>query len=340
MLRPSNAAACLPLSRRGTLGLGLGLAAAAAARASAALAQPGAADWPGRPVRYIESFQPGSAPDTNSRLWCAAMAEITGQQFVVENRVGAGGTIGATAIARAAPDGHTIGQGGIATHAIAPTLYTRLPYDAVRDFTLISGLLRGPNVLAVNNDLPARSVPELIELLRREPGRHLYGHGGLGTSGHLAMELFKARTGVEIGQVAYAGPQVQLDLMAGRVQALCAPLSGSIARLREGKFRALAVTSPERSPAMPDAPALAEFLPGFDVISWGMLVGPAGIPPVLVERIFQFSKRALARPDLVQRFQEAGNTPWPAAPAELAAYRAEQEALLAPLIRASGVRVE
>jgi tripartite-type tricarboxylate transporter receptor subunit TctC len=329
-----------PPSRRGALGLGLAASVVAAAAPRAVHAQPRAADRPARPVRYVEPFAPGSGPDLASRACCAAMSEVTGQQFVVENRAGAGGTVGATAIARAAPDGHTIGLSGIGQLAIAPALYARLPYDPARDFAFLSGLWRQPLVVLAGNDLPARSVPELIALLKREPGRHLYGHPGLGTSPHLAMELFKARAGVAMQPVAYAGPQMLLDLIAGRVQLACGLLATGLPGAREGKFRLLAVTGPERHPAAPEVPALAEVLPGFDVTSWAVVVGPAGIAPALVERMHRLSRQALERPDLARRFEQIGSTPWPIAPAEIAAYRAEQAALLAPIVRASGARVE
>lgn len=303
-------------------------------------AQPAGANWPGRPVRYIEPFGPGSAPDIASRAWCAAMAEITGQQFVVENRPGAGGTVANTAVARATPDGYTIGLSGIGQLAIAPTLYARLSYDPARDFTFISGQWRGPHMLVVNNDLPAPSVPELIELLRRNPGRYLYAHGGLGTSVHLAGELFKSRTGIQMEGVSYPGPQAQLDIMSGRVPIAFLPFSTMIVGVREGRFRGLAVTSPERSPSAPDIPALAETLAGFDLSGWAVVVGPAGLAPALVERMHLLTRRALETAALVERYRQAGITPWTATQAEVIAYRAEQAALLAPIVRASGARIE
>ncbi|MBX9595971.1 MAG: tripartite tricarboxylate transporter substrate binding protein [Roseomonas sp.] len=320
------------LTRRGTMGLLLATPALAHAQA------PGA--WPTRTVRYIDLFQPGGGPDIFARIYCAALSEMTGQQFVVENRVGAGGTVGATVIARSVADGYTIGLGGIGTHAIAQTLYARLPYDAMRDFTFMGGLYRGPSVLLVRADSPIRSIPDLIETAKREPGRRLYGHGGLGTSPHLAMELFKARAGVDIPHVAYNGPAALVDLMGGRVDLVMFTLVGAMAGLREGKWRGLALTGGERNAAAPDIPSMAEFLPGFDITAWTVLTAPAGIPPELVGQIYGWSKRALERPDVVRRLADLGQTPWPVTPEESLAWRAQQEALLAPLVRASGARVE
>ena len=313
------------------------LATALAPLAAPALAQ---GPWPTRTVRYIELFQPGSGPDIFARIYCAALSELTGQNFVVENRVGAGGTVGATAIARATPDGYTIGLGGIGTHAIAQTLYARLPYDAVRDFSFMGGLSRGPSVLLVRADSPIRSVPDLVALVKREPGQRLYGHGGLGTSPHLAMELFKARAGLDIPHVAYNGPAALVDLMGGRVDFVMFTLVGAMAGLREGKWRGLALTGGERNAAVPDIPSMAEYLPGFDITAWTVLTGPAGFPPELVAQIYGWSKRALEREDVVRKLAELGQTPWPIPPEQVLPFRAEQEALLAPLVRASGARVE
>ena len=327
----------VPLVRRRAFGQ----TAALAAVNRAAEAQPRTVDWPTRPVRYIDLFPPGSGTDGASRAWCATMSEATGQQFVVENRSGAGGTLGTTAIARSTPDGYTIGQAGTGQLAIAPTISPGLGYSPARDFTYISGLWRVPLLLLVNNNLPARSVAEFVDLLKRNPRRYQYGTGGIGTSPHLAAELFKQRAGVEIEHVPYRGaPPALLDLIAGRIGMVWTIYSAAIGSVRDGQVRALAVTSPRRSAELSDVPALAEFLPGFDMVSWTVLLGPAGIAPAMVERMHQLATQALQRPLLIERFRQAGNTPWIASPQEIAAYRAEQEALLAPVVRASGARIE
>ena len=204
-------------------------------------AQPATQGWPQRPVRYIELFGPGTGTDILARAWCAAMSDLTGQQFVVDNRPGASGTVATAAIARATPDGYTIGTGGIGQIAIAPTLYARLPYDPGRDLSFISGQWRQTILLLAGNDLPAASVAELLALLRREPGRHHYGTFGSGTAAHIAAEMFKARTAVEIGHVPYNNPQVIVDLIAGRLSTAWAVFSsagysgalGDVARLRD-----------------------------------------------------------------------------------------------------------
>ncbi|WP_270938178.1 Bug family tripartite tricarboxylate transporter substrate binding protein [Falsiroseomonas oryzae] len=322
------------VARRQTLALGIGTGIAGAARRPA-IAQ---AEWPARTVGYIEPYAPGGGTDTASRLWCTAMADLTGQTFVVENRTGGGGTIGNSAIARSAPDGYTIGLGGIGTHVIAPHVVPNLSYDPARDFTMIGGQWRQPVVLLVNNDIPAHSVAELLALLRRDPGRLQYATGGIGNTPHLAGELFRTRAGLELPHVPYRGPEVMVDLMAGRIPIAWGLFSTGMALAREGKVRALGVSSLERHSAAPDLPAIAETLPGFDLVSWACIVGPAGIPPAMVARISEYSARALRQPTLVQRYMQDGSTPWPATPAELSAYRAQQAELLAPVIRASGAR--
>jgi tripartite-type tricarboxylate transporter receptor subunit TctC len=300
-----------------------------------------ATDWPSQTVRYVNIFPPGGATDTLSRLYCAKMSEIAGQQFVVENRSGSGGVVGVEVIAQSQPDGYTVGLGSIAPHAIAPTLYAKLPFDAARDFTFISGLWQLPNLLVVNNDLPARSVPELIALLKAGPGKYAYGSSGPGTTPHLSGELLKQMAGLDILHVPYrGGAPALLDLMAGRVHLIMDNIPGLLPAARDGKVRALAVTGPQRSPVVPDLPTMAEFLPGFEMTSWGALCGPAGLPRPVVERLSALSKRALESPDLIRGYQELGAKPWWTTPEEITAFRAREEARLAPVIRASGARVE
>ena len=305
------------------------------------IARAQAGDWPRRAVRYINPFPAGGSTDVLSRIYCARMTEITGQSFVVENRAGAGGNVGVDAIAKSAPDGYTIGMGGIASHAIAPTLYSSLNFDPERDFTFITGLWQLPNLLGVNLDLPARSVPELIALLKANPGRYSFGSAGSGTTLHLSGEMFKQLAGVNMEHVPYRGAAPGLvDLMAGRIHMMFDNMPSMLALARQGKVRALAVTSEKRSPIEPDLPAIAEFLPGFDVISWTCLCTPAGLPKDVAERMSHFSRQALEHPDLVRSFREQGATAWFTSMAEISAFRAAQQAKLAPVIRASGARVD
>jgi tripartite-type tricarboxylate transporter receptor subunit TctC len=293
--------------------------------------------WPQQPVRFINLYAPGGANDILCRVFCQAMTAITGQQFIVENRTGAGGTVGSDAIAKARADATTMGLGGAANLAIAPSLFPNLPYDPGRDYSFITGLYRQPNILFVNNDLPARDVPGLVALLKANPGKYNYATGGAGTTPHLSAEMFKLQTGTEMPFVQYrGGAPALIDLMAGQVQVMVDNLAGPIGAIRDGKVRAIAVTSPERSPALPEVPALAEFLPGFDLTSWNGMIAPAGLAPALVQRMAELSHQALRRPELVKTFTENGATPWMVGPEDFASYARSQEPIMRRLVQISG----
>jgi tripartite-type tricarboxylate transporter receptor subunit TctC len=322
------------MSRRTALGLAL----AAPSLASPALAQP---LWPSGSIRFIGLFPPGGGTDILSRLWCQKMSEITGHQFVVENRAGSAGNIGTEAIARAAPDGNTIGLASVAPLGIGPTLYSRLPFNVNRDFSYVSGLWQLPNLLVLNNDVPARSVPELIALLRANPGKYAYASSGSGTTVHISGEMFKSMAGVDMLHVPYRGAApAHVDIQGGRVHMIFDNIPQGLALHRDGKVRALAVTGAQRSPVAPEIPTMAEFLPGFEINSWGGVMGPAGMPPAIVMRLNALTKQALESEDLKRRFLENGATPWWTTPEDFATYRAANEAALAPIIRASGARVD
>jgi tripartite-type tricarboxylate transporter receptor subunit TctC len=324
------------LSRRTTLGLGLGAAALVAAGARAQRAE-----WPAGPVRFIGIFPPGGGTDILSRLWCQKMSELTGEQFIVENRSGSAGNIGTEAIARATPDGRTIGLASVAPLAIAPTLYRRLPFAVPGDFTLISGIWQLPNLLVVHNAVPAKTVPELIALVRANPGKFSYASSGSGTTVHLSGAMFAAMAGLDLVHVPYrGGAPAHVDLLAGRVDMIFDNIPQALQEAREGRVRALAVTGAERSPQAPEIPAMREFLPGFEITSWGGVMGPAGLPAPMVQRIAALTRQALESPDLMARFAENGATPWPASQAEFLQFRAANEASFAPLIRASSAQVE
>ncbi len=328
--------------RRRPLLLGMAAGVAGLVTARAASGQGGAAsDWPDRSVVYINVFPPGAATDTLSRIYCAKMSELAGQQFVVENRSGAGGTVGQAAIARAPPDGYTVGLGSIASLAIAPNILPDLPYEPARDFTFVSGIWKVPNILVVNNDLPARTVPELIALLKKDPGKYAYGSSGFGTSPHLTMEMFRQRAGLDILHVPYRGSApAHLDLVAGRISMMFDNMPGTLALARQGKVRPLAVTSAQRNQAAPEIPPMGEFLPDFEVVSWTCVCGPAGLPAAVVSRLSALSKQALESPQLVRAYNDLGASPWWTTVAEITAHRAAQQQRLAPLIRASGATVE
>jgi tripartite-type tricarboxylate transporter receptor subunit TctC len=312
--------------------------ASAMALTMAARAQTG---YPHQTVRYINLFVPGGATDILSRAYCAKMSELAGQQFVVENRAGAGGTVGQAAIAKAVADGYTLGLGSVASLAVAPSLYPSLPYHPARDFTFVSGIWQVPNLLFCNNALPARSVPELVALIRGQPGRFIYGSGGSGTTPHLTMEWFKQRAGLDIIHAPYrGGAPAMIDLLGGRIQLMFDNIPTAIGAVREGRLRALAVTGAARSKALPEVPTMAEFYPGFEVTSWGGLVGPAGLPLPVVDRLSALTRRALESADLLRIFDENAATAWWTTPEDFATFRNQQEGLFAELVKASGARVD
>jgi tripartite-type tricarboxylate transporter receptor subunit TctC len=298
-------------------------------------------DWPTKSVRYINPFPPGGATDVLSRIVCQELSELSGQQFVVENKGGSGGNVGADILAKSTPDGYTLGLLSIAPHAIAPTLYARLPFNADKDFTPISMLWSLPNIFVVKLDLPAKTVPELIALAKESPGKYTFASGGSGTSPHLCGEMLKQRTGINMLHVPYRGgaPALQ-DLLAGQVDMMFDNIPGSLPSVRAGKLRAIAVTSTERSPVAPELPTMSEFLPGFQMTSWGGLCGPAGLPPAVVEKASELAKKALARDNVKKAFLGQGATPMWMSPADSVAFRRAEENQLASVIKASGAKVD
>lgn len=321
----------------------------ALALAGGALASPilglGAAraadDWPNKPVRYINSFPAGGPTDVLSRIACQKLSELTGQQFIVENKGGSGGNVGAEAIARSAPDGYTIGLYSVASHAVAPTLYAKLPFDPAKDFTAITMLWSLPNLLIVRPDLGAKTVPELIALARANPGKYSFASSGSGTTVHLSGELFKQMAKIDLLHVPYRGSaQAIQDLLAGQVDMIFDNIPSSLAQMRGGKAIGLAVTSLQRSPAAADIPAMTEFLPGFDVNSWGGICGPAGLPQPVVDRLSTLAQKALESEEVEIAYLKQGATPMWMSPADAAAYRAANERRLAPVIKASGAKVD
>ncbi len=320
------------IRRRIALSIGASLAVAKNARADTAKV-----DWPLRSIRYIDPFPGRGATDLLSRLFCAKMSELSGQRFSVENVPGRGGAVGQALIAKSAPDGYTLGLGSVAPLAVAPSVHQSLPYNPARDFTFVSGLWRVPNILICDRDLPVRSVSELVALLRRNPGRYAYASAEPGTTPHLAMELFKRAARIDIIPIPdRGGGNAIIDLLHGRVHLMIHNASTVIVGVREKAVRALAVTGAERSPAMSEVPAMAEFYPEFEITSWGGLVGPAGLPLRLVENLARLTRQALESPDLVKAFHEHGAVPWWTTPEDFAGFRAKQEELIAGLVAASG----
>jgi tripartite-type tricarboxylate transporter receptor subunit TctC len=297
--------------------------------------------WPNKPVKYINLFPAGGPTDVLSRIACQKLTEMTGQQFVVENKGGSGGNVGADAIAHSAPDGYTIGLMSVSSHAIAPSLYAKLPFNADKDFTPVSMLWSLPNLLIVRKGVPAKTVPELIELAKKAPGKLTYASSGAGTTVHLSGALFAAMAKIDILHVPYRGsaPATQ-DLLAGQVDMIFDNIPGSLAQMGGGQVNGLAVTSLQRSPKAPDVPAMTEFLPGYDINSWGGICGPAGLPAPMVDRLNALAKQALDSDDVKNAYLKNGATPFWKSVADTVAYRRAEEARFAPIVKASGAKVD
>jgi tripartite-type tricarboxylate transporter receptor subunit TctC len=298
-------------------------------------------DWPTKPVRYINVFPPGGPTDTLSRIVCAEMSELTGQQFIVENKAGSGGNVGTDAIAKATPDGYTIGLYTVASQAIAPTLYAKLPFDVAKDFSAIAMLWTVPNMLMVRLDLPVKTIPDLIDIAKKNPGKYTFASSGSGTTPHLTGEMFKQYAKVDLLHIPYKGsaPAYQ-DILANQTDMMFDNIPGPLGLMKGGKVRGVAVTSLKRHPAAPEIPTVAEYIPGFEITSWGGLCGPAGLPPAMVEKCAALAKKALESKKVLASFDQQGATAIWMNPADSAAFRAADEKKFAPVIKASGAKVE
>jgi tripartite-type tricarboxylate transporter receptor subunit TctC len=279
--------------------------------ALAAVGSEGAAQtsrFPDRPIRMVVGFSAGGGTDVIARILAQKLSETLGQSVVVENRTGASGLIGGEAVAKSAPDGYTIMMGSQTTFAVAPTLYRKSTLDPAKDFAGVAMAGISPLVLVVHPSLPAHSVHDVIAMARAAPGAVNFGSGGLGTTPHMAAELFSSLAGIKMAHVAYRGESPAInDLLGGQIPLMFANLSAVMGNLKAGQLRALAVTSARRSPAAPEIPTVAETaVPDFEAATWFALVAPAGTPRDVLARLNREVVRALAEPDVKQRFADLG----------------------------------
>jgi tripartite-type tricarboxylate transporter receptor subunit TctC len=266
--------------------------------------------YPMRSVRLVVPFAPGGPADTLGRSLAQKLGEGLGQAVVIDNRPGAGGTIGSAAVAQAAPDGYVVVLGTSSTHSISPVLNPRTPYRVESDFTPIVEVANAPGVVLVPNTSPARTLREFIELARRQPGQLSYGSSGIGTIVHLATEYFKAETETFIVHIPYRGTALAMsDLIAGRIDLLFDSVVTGLPQARDGRVRALAVTSIKASPLAPGIPPVSDVLPGFEAATWFGLFGPKGMPDDVTARINRAVNAALADPELRARFAQLGAEP-------------------------------
>jgi tripartite-type tricarboxylate transporter receptor subunit TctC len=285
-------------------------------------------DYPNRPVRIVVPFAPGGSTDVVARILADKLGTELKQNFIVENRAGAGGNIGADAVAKAAPDGYTLLMGTTGVLAINKHLYTEMAFDPDRDFTPVSYTSLITNILVVNPQVPARTVPELLKLARSDPGRLTFASSGSGSSTHLSGELFKSMAGVDILHVPYKGSsQALLDVIAGQVTMLFDNAPSSIPFIEQGKLRAVAVTSSKRLPNLPDVPTLDEAgVKGYESLSWSGIVAPAGTPRRVIDKLNAAIEKILRSDDVKQRFASMGVEPVGGPPEAFARHvRAESE---------------
>ena len=325
----------MPISRRQYLRLAAGFAGVPvfARKASAQV-------YPARPVRIIVGFAPGGASDITARLMAQWLTDQLGQQFIVENRPGAGTNIGTEAVINAAPDGYTLLLVSVA-NTVNATLYEKLNFDFLHDIVPVAGLVRGPLVMDLALSVPAKTVPEFIAYARANPGKINMASAGNGTPSHMAGELFKLSTGLDLVHVPYRGAAPALtDVLAGQVQLLFDNLPTSLEHIRAGKVRALAVTTAERSPAVPDLPTVAEFVPGYEVSSWFGIGAPRGTPAAVIDKPNSTINDGLADPRLQARIAEMASVPLRLSPTQFATLIVAEAAKWARVVKLSGARAD
>jgi tripartite-type tricarboxylate transporter receptor subunit TctC len=314
---------------------------ATAMLALAIAAEGQAPTYPDRPIRIVVPFAVGGIADTFGREIGKKLTEAWGQPVLIDTRTGAGGNIGADLVAKSPPDGYTLVIGSIGTHAVNLSLLASMPYDAVKDFTPIVHLLDAEGLLVVNPAIEVTTVPQLITLARAEPGKLSYASGGLGTTSHLAGELFKMMNKVDIVHVPYKGnvPAIT-DLLGGQTSMAFATMPTVLPHVRAGKLRALAVLSATRSPALPDIPTVAESVPGFEVSNWIGLFGPAGMPPAVVAKLNAAVQTIMNSTEMQKRLESEGAKFIPMSPDQFAAFQKAEITKWAKTIKDANIKVD
>ncbi|HEV7616517.1 MAG TPA: tripartite tricarboxylate transporter substrate binding protein [Burkholderiaceae bacterium] len=319
----------------------IAIATIAASAAISAGAQSAAQNFPSKPIHIVVTFTSGGAPDIIARLLGERMTADWGQPVIIENKPGAGGNIGADFVAKSAPDGYTVVVGTVGTHSINGALYSKMPYDMVKDFTPVTLLATTPNMLVVHNDVPAKTLKEFIDLGKKE-GKMSFASSGSGTSIHVSGELFKTMTGIDMTHIPYKGRATAIpDLLGGRVTMMFDNMPSSLPLVREGKLRALGVTSLKRAAAAPEIPTIAESgLPGFEAVSWFALFAPAGTPAPIVDKLQAEVSKILKSGDISRRLIDIGLEPVGSTADELAAYQRSEITKWAKVVKDSGARAE
>ena len=307
--------------------------------ALAATVPAAAQGYPSKPIRMVVTFTPGGAPDILARLF-SEKAQL-GQNVVVDNKPGAGGNTGADFVAKSPADGYTLVMGTVGTHSINGGLYAKMPYDMVKDFSPIAHVASAPNLLVVNNDLPVKTVPELIAYMKANPNKLSFGSPGIGSSVHVSGELFKSMTGTSMTHVPYKGRAAAIpDLIGGQIQLMFDNMPSALPMAKEGKIRAVAQTTANRSAAASDVPTVAESIPGFEATTWFAVFGPAGMPREVVAKLNAEMKRVFALPDVQDKLKTLGLEPWISSPEELGKFQAAEIIKWAKVIKESGAKAE
>ena len=302
-------------------------------------------NYPTRPIRLIVPYPPGGPLDTAARALAERLKDSLGT-VIVENRPGAGGNLGVDQVAKSAPDGYTLAIGAVATHAVNPWLFSKLPYDPVKDFVPITLIAHVPNVLVITPERAAQlkiaSARDLVDTLRRHPGQLNYASGGNGSAGHMAGELLKSQAKVSAVHIPYAGAgPAQLGLLAGQTDFMFDNLASATGQIKAGKLRPLAVTTPQRAPALPDVPTMGESgLPGFDVSTWFGVFAPAGTPSAVVARLNETMTAALRTPEMKERLARMGAEPAPMSSQQFAELIRRELAKYEQVVKFSGARVD
>jgi tripartite-type tricarboxylate transporter receptor subunit TctC len=298
--------------------------------------------YPNRPVRVIVTFPPGGTPDIYGRIMAAELQKMWNQPLVVENRTGAAGTIGTDYVAKAAPDGYTLLFGADAPLTLAPWLFSKLPYDPLKDFTPIVNVTSGPFVLLAHPSFKANNMREFIELAKAQPGKIAYASSGAGTQQHLSMETVRALAGIDVLHIPYKGfGQGLADVLANQVPLVFGGITASISLIKSGKVKGLGVTSAQRAKSLPEIPSFAESgLSGFDIQAWYGFVGPASLPPDIVRKIHADSVQVIQRPDFLERLARDGIEPVGNTPAAFAEQIKADMERWRPIVKAAGVKPE
>ena len=297
--------------------------------------------YPDKPIHIVVTFTTGGAPDIIARLIGEKLTAAWNVPTIIDNKPGAGGNTGADAVAKSPADGYTVVVGTVGTHSINGALYKKMPYDMVKDFTPITLLATTPNMLVINNDVPAKNVKELVALGKKD-GKMTFASSGSGTSIHVSGELFKSMTGMPMEHIPYKGRAGAIpDLLGGRVTMMFDNMPSSLPLVKEGKLRAIGVTSAKRSAAAPDIPTIAEQgLPGFEAVSWFALFGPANMPKAVTDKLSAEVGKIMKSPEVSKKLLDIGLEPAPGTPAELAAYQQKEITKWAKVVKDSGATVD